>query len=130
MTGALVRLAGPTAVADGLDGVALNELVLVGEERLLGEVIRVEGARATLQVYEDTTGLDLRLTSKSSGRASATGSPSATPTKVDAAPRRGASRPAQSQPLPPAEVYSIRVDKLALNSATSPSGGFHARKIQ
>ena len=43
MTGRLVRIAGPTVVADGLGGAGLNEVVWVGEERLLGEVIRLEG---------------------------------------------------------------------------------------
>jgi len=57
--GRLCRVAGPTVVAEGLDAVALNELGLVGHERLLGEVIRIDGARATLQVYEDTTGLSV-----------------------------------------------------------------------
>ena len=35
----------------------MQELVHVGEERLLGEVIRLEAGQATIQVYEDTTGL-------------------------------------------------------------------------
>jgi V/A-type H+-transporting ATPase subunit A len=59
MTARLVRIAGPTVVADGLAGAALNEVVWVGEERLLGEVIRLEGDRATIQVYEETAGLAL-----------------------------------------------------------------------
>jgi V/A-type H+-transporting ATPase subunit A len=59
MSGVLARISGPTVGARGLEGVALNELVLVGEARLLGEVVRVQGDLATLQVYEDTTGLQL-----------------------------------------------------------------------
>jgi len=57
MTARLTRVAGPTVSVRGLPGVAVNELVLVGEERLLGEVVRIEGDLATLQVYEDTEGL-------------------------------------------------------------------------
>ena len=57
--GVLVRVAGPTAVVRGLGPVGLNEVVLVGEERLTAEVIRITGDEATLQVYEDTTGLGL-----------------------------------------------------------------------
>ncbi|HVP66732.1 MAG TPA: V-type ATP synthase subunit A [Anaeromyxobacteraceae bacterium] len=57
MSGHVTRVAGPTATVRGLSGVALNELVLVGEERLLGEVVRIEGDLATVQVYEDTSGL-------------------------------------------------------------------------
>ncbi len=59
MTGRLVRIAGPTVVADGLAGAGLNEVVWVGEERLLGEVIRLERDLATIQVYEETAGLAL-----------------------------------------------------------------------
>ncbi|GEJ56302.1 V-type ATP synthase subunit A [Anaeromyxobacter diazotrophicus] len=59
MPGELVRVAGPMAVARGLGAVGLNEVVLVGAERLTAEVIRVRGELATLQVYEDTAGLGL-----------------------------------------------------------------------
>lgn len=59
MTGRLVRLAGPTVVAEGIAGAALNEVVRVGEERLLGEIIRIDGDLATIQVYEETAGLAL-----------------------------------------------------------------------
>ena len=59
MTGELVRVAGPMAVARGLGAVGLNEVVLVGQERLTAEVIRVKGDLATLQVYEDTADLGL-----------------------------------------------------------------------
>ena len=59
MTGELVRVAGPMAVARGLGAVGLNEVVLVGTEQLAAEVIRVRGELATLQVYEDTAGLGL-----------------------------------------------------------------------
>ncbi|HET6921770.1 MAG TPA: V-type ATP synthase subunit A [Anaeromyxobacteraceae bacterium] len=57
--GRLARIAGPTVAVRGLGSVGLNEMVLVGEERLLGEVIRIQGDLCTLQVYEDTTGLTL-----------------------------------------------------------------------
>jgi V/A-type H+-transporting ATPase subunit A len=59
VTGRLVRIAGPTVAIDGLEAPALNEIVYVGEERLLAEVIRVEGRIATAQVYEETAGLAL-----------------------------------------------------------------------
>jgi V/A-type H+/Na+-transporting ATPase subunit A len=57
MTGRLVRIAGPTASIRGLPGVGMNEIVRVGEEHLLGEVVRIDGDVATVQVYEDTDGL-------------------------------------------------------------------------
>jgi V/A-type H+-transporting ATPase subunit A len=59
MTGKLVRVAGPTVAAEGLPAAALNEVVWVGAERLLGEIIRVDRDRATIQVYEETAGLAL-----------------------------------------------------------------------
>jgi V/A-type H+-transporting ATPase subunit A len=57
--GEIVRLAGPTVIGRGLSGTGLNEVVWVGQERLLGEVIRIEGELATVQVYEETSGLAL-----------------------------------------------------------------------
>jgi V/A-type H+-transporting ATPase subunit A len=58
MSGArVVRVAGVVVQARPAAGVALYELARVGHRRLLGEVIRVDGDTATLQVYEDTTGL-------------------------------------------------------------------------
>ncbi len=58
MTGARVeRVNGALAEARPLRDVALYELVRVGRHGLLGEVVRVDGERAVIQVYEDTTGL-------------------------------------------------------------------------
>ena len=70
MTGAaghLVRIAGPTVVVKGLASPGLNEVVFVGEEKLLGEVIRIEGDLATVQVYEETAGLALGEPAEASG---------------------------------------------------------------
>jgi len=55
--GEIWRVAGPVVVARGLDGVRLYNVVHVGEAALPGEVIRLDGERATIQVYEDTAGL-------------------------------------------------------------------------
>ncbi|HEY6106975.1 MAG TPA: V-type ATP synthase subunit A, partial [Anaeromyxobacteraceae bacterium] len=65
--GRLARVAGPAVAVRGLGPVGLNEMVLVGEERLLGEVIRIEGDLCTLQVYEDTTGLTLGEPAETTG---------------------------------------------------------------
>jgi len=65
--GELVRVAGPTVMVRGLDGAALNEVVFVGPERLLGEIIRIEEGLATVQVYEETAGLALGDPAESSG---------------------------------------------------------------
>ena len=59
MTGArLIRIAGALAEATPLPDAALYELARVGRRGLLGEVIRIAGSTATLQVYEETTGLE------------------------------------------------------------------------
>ena len=55
--GEIWRVAGPVVVARGLEGVRLYNVVRVGEAALPGEVIRLEGERVTIQVYEDTAGL-------------------------------------------------------------------------
>jgi V/A-type H+-transporting ATPase subunit A len=63
------RVTGSLVEAAPLPAAAVYELARVGQRNLLGEVIRVEGDRATLQVYEDTTGLavgePLRLSGES-----------------------------------------------------------------
>jgi len=64
----VVRINGALVEAQPLPGVALFEVARVGERGLLGEVIRVEGDKATLQVYEDTTGLRLGDPVQLSGR--------------------------------------------------------------
>ncbi|MCD6368919.1 MAG: V-type ATP synthase subunit A [Thermoproteales archaeon] len=55
--GVIYWISGPVVKAKGLVGVRMHELVEVGEERLVGEVIRVEGNNAIIQVYEYTSGL-------------------------------------------------------------------------
>ena len=55
--GRIIKVAGPAVVAEGLEAAKLDDIVWVGEERLWGEVIRVQRDRAFLQVFEDTTGL-------------------------------------------------------------------------
>jgi len=55
----VIRAAGALVEAAPLPGAALYEIVRVGHRRLLGEVIRVQGETATVQVFEDTTGLAL-----------------------------------------------------------------------
>ena len=53
----LSRITGSLAEAAPLPGVGLYELTRVGDQGLLGEVVRIDGDRATLQVYEETAGL-------------------------------------------------------------------------
>jgi V/A-type H+-transporting ATPase subunit A len=51
----VTRISGPTVTATGLAGAQMYEVVQVGELGLVGEVVRLIGDRATIQVYEDTT---------------------------------------------------------------------------
>ena len=55
--GTIVRINGPVVTASGLMAAQMYEVLQVGELRLIGEVIRLEGDRAVIQVYEDTAGL-------------------------------------------------------------------------
>jgi V/A-type H+-transporting ATPase subunit A len=55
--GEIWRVAGPVVVARGLDAVRLYNVVRVGRAALPGEVIRLDGDLATIQVYENTGGL-------------------------------------------------------------------------
>lgn len=56
--GKIVRIAGSLVEADGMDGNSIYELVRVGKEKLLGEIIRLRKDVASIQVYEETTGLE------------------------------------------------------------------------
>ncbi len=55
--GQVVRIAGPVVGARGLKGARLYDVVRVGEAGLVGEIIRLTGDVATIQVYEDTSGI-------------------------------------------------------------------------
>ena len=54
--GKVTRIAGPVVGAVGLENIRLFDVVRVGEIGLIGEVIRLSGPTATIQVYEDTSG--------------------------------------------------------------------------
>ena len=55
--GVLTWISGPVVHARVTEPLAMSEQVWVGEERLAGEVIAIDRDRATIQVYEETTGL-------------------------------------------------------------------------
>ncbi len=55
--GRIVRISGPLVVAEGMSGAQMYEMVRVGEEGLVGEITRIKGDLAYIQVYESTTGL-------------------------------------------------------------------------
>lgn len=51
------RISGPVVAAKGLAGAQMFDVVRIGELGLVGEIVRLEGKSAMIQVYEDTTGL-------------------------------------------------------------------------
>jgi V-type H+-transporting ATPase subunit A len=55
--GFVMKVAGPLVVAENMSGTKMYEVVRVGNQRLVGEIIRLEGDTASIQVYEDTSGL-------------------------------------------------------------------------
>ncbi len=55
--GRIVKVAGPLVVAEGLTEATMYEVVRVGKEKLVGEVIVLDGDLASIQVYEETAGL-------------------------------------------------------------------------
>ena len=59
ITGTIIRISGPVIIARGMKGSKMYDVVTVGSEDLQGEIIRLEGSDAVIQVYEDTTGLTL-----------------------------------------------------------------------
>jgi V/A-type H+/Na+-transporting ATPase subunit A len=55
--GVIGRVSGPVVIAEGLEGAKMFDVVRVGSQGLVGEIIRLVGGTATVQVYEDTTGI-------------------------------------------------------------------------
>lgn len=55
--GFVFAVSGPVVTAEQMSGAAMYELVRVGHSELVGEIIRLEGDLATIQVYEETSGV-------------------------------------------------------------------------
>jgi len=55
--GRVSKVAGPVVIASNMHGAAMYEVVRVGHIKLVGEIIKLEGESATIQVYEETSGL-------------------------------------------------------------------------
>jgi len=55
--GKISRITGPVVIASAMKGSEMYELVRVGEQGLIGEIIGLTGDRATIQVYEETSGI-------------------------------------------------------------------------
>ncbi|MBR2879187.1 MAG: V-type ATP synthase subunit A [Oscillospiraceae bacterium] len=57
MSGKVIKVAGPLVVAEGLSDANVSDVVRVGPQHLIGEILNMTGDRASIQVYEETTGL-------------------------------------------------------------------------
>jgi V/A-type H+-transporting ATPase subunit A len=55
--GKIVKVSGPLVVAKDMDEANIYDVVKVGEKGLIGEIIEMRGDRASIQVYEETSGL-------------------------------------------------------------------------
>ena len=55
--GTILKVAGPLVIAEGMRDTNMYDVVRVSEQRLIGEVIEMHGDQASIQVYEETSGL-------------------------------------------------------------------------
>jgi len=55
--GRIVKIAGPLVVAESIPGARMYDVVRVGNEKLIGEILEIRENRASIQVYEETGGL-------------------------------------------------------------------------
>ena len=55
--GKIVKVSGPLVVASGLSEANMADVVRVGEQHLIGEILTMSGDSAAIQVYEETSGL-------------------------------------------------------------------------
>ena len=55
----IISINGPVVLAKGNGDFAMHDIVYIGEEQILGDVIKIEKDVATIQVYENTTGLKI-----------------------------------------------------------------------
>ncbi len=57
MSGTITKVSGPLVVATGLADANVSDVVRVGSQRLIGEILQMKGDSASIQVYEETSGL-------------------------------------------------------------------------
>ena len=57
MSGKVIKVSGPLVVADGLADANVSDVVRVGSQHLIGEILNMTGDSASIQVYEETSGL-------------------------------------------------------------------------
>jgi len=66
--GRIWRVSGPLVIAEDMKGTHVYEIVEIGEEGLIGEIIGLEGDRAIIQAHEDTLGLEVGQRVRGTGR--------------------------------------------------------------
>ena len=59
--GTIKKVAGPLVIAEGMRDANMYDVVRVSNQRLIGEIIEMHGDEASVQVYEETTGLAGRI---------------------------------------------------------------------
>ena len=57
MSGTITKVSGPLVVAENLADANVSDVVRVGSQRLIGEILNMTGDKASIQVYEETSGL-------------------------------------------------------------------------
>ena len=57
LSGKIVKVSGPLVVATGMQDANMADVVRVGEQKLIGEILNMNGDSASIQVYEETSGL-------------------------------------------------------------------------
>ncbi len=67
MAGTIVKVAGPLIVAENMADARMYDVVRVSKNRLVGEIIELRGDRASIQVYEETSGLGVGEPVESTG---------------------------------------------------------------
>jgi V/A-type H+-transporting ATPase subunit A len=55
--GRIIKVSGPLVIAEGMESADMYDVVRVGKRRLIGEIIEMRGDKASIQVYEETSGL-------------------------------------------------------------------------
>lgn len=57
MAGRIIKVSGPLVIAEGMPEAQMYEVVRVSDKKLIGEIIEIRGNQASIQVYEETSGL-------------------------------------------------------------------------
>jgi V/A-type H+-transporting ATPase subunit A len=65
--GKIIKVSGPLIIADNMGDAKMFDVVYVGAKRLIGEIIELRGEKASIQVYEETGGLQVGEVVESSG---------------------------------------------------------------